>query len=134
MGNPTLYFDRCFGKSLPDLIRRAKPPFGVEYHHDPNNNFPQNMEDDEWLNAVGSQGWIVFSHDRRFHSDGPSITAIRQHKIGCFYLSGASLPIWDKFRIFAKHYKRVEDIIRDTRKPFIYHVKTDRVLNVKMPN
>ncbi|MBV9629077.1 MAG: hypothetical protein JO230_13345 [Xanthobacteraceae bacterium] len=51
-------------------IRMARPPFAVEYHHDPKCKFKfkDNTPDDEWLSKVAAEGWIVFSHDRKFHT------------------------------------------------------------------
>ena len=63
-----------------------KSPFTVEYHHSPQNRFPQEMPDDEWLAIAGQRKWIVFSHDRKFHDESPSIEAIKQHRVACFYL------------------------------------------------
>lgn len=91
------------------------------------------MADDEWLTIVGAKGWIVFSHDRKFHSDAPCVMAIKQHAIGCFYLTGGDFPLWDKFRIFAKNYKRIEEIVADRRRPFIYNIKPNRIIRVKVP-
>ncbi|MBV9518288.1 MAG: hypothetical protein JO068_09215 [Hyphomicrobiales bacterium] len=67
MASLTFYFDRCFGTRLPDAIRRARPPFNVEFHHNPRNRFPHETPDDQWLEMAGKSGWIVFSHDRKFH-------------------------------------------------------------------
>ena len=55
--------------------------------------FTQTTPDDEWLAKVGAERWIVFSHDRKFHKRLPQRTAIKQHKVGCFYLWGANVEI-----------------------------------------
>ena len=84
MASLTFYFDRCFGKRFPEALLKMQTPFGVEYHDSPTNRFPDDMEDDEWLKIVGAKNWIVFSHDKKWHGEMPAITAIKQHKIGCF--------------------------------------------------
>ena len=50
-----------------------------------------------------------------------AIAAIKEHKIGCFYLWGASVPTWDKYICLAIAYRRIKDRLR-TPKPFIYRV------------
>ena len=80
------------------------------------------MEDDKWLNIVGPKGWIVFSHDRRFHDESPSVEAMKQHNIGCFYLWGASAETWEKMRCFIRRYDRIYDLVSATKRPFIFHV------------
>jgi PIN like domain len=86
----TFYFDRCFGKRFPEALAHAGIPQKVEYQHGKSNNFSQSMPDDAWLEICGKNGWIVFSHDQKFHSITTEATAIKQHKVGCFYLPGAN--------------------------------------------
>jgi hypothetical protein len=102
----------------------ASPTFAVEYHHDPKNKFKflQQTPDDEWLAKVGAEGWTVFSHDRKFHTILPECSAIKQHKIGCFYLWGASAPIWDKLHCFMCAYEGIAERAAVTARPFIYDV------------
>ena len=121
MDSLTFYFDRCFGKRFPEALLKMQTPFKVEYHHSPTNKFPEEMEDDEWLRIVGAKNWIVFSHDKKWHDESPAIAAIKEHKIGCFYLWGASVPTWDKYVCLARAYNRIKERVK-TRKPYIYRV------------
>jgi PIN like domain len=133
-GELTFYFDRCFGKRFPEALLRMESPFNVEYHHSKTNNFPDDMDDDDWLAKVGAKNWIVFSHDKKWHDESPAIQAIKQHKIGCIYLWGASVPTWDKYVGLAHGYRRIVDRIRSTSKPFIYRVGHNyRIDRVKIP-
>jgi PIN like domain len=102
----------------------ARPPFSVEYHDDPNSRFKfsQNTTDDEWLAKVAAEGWIVFSHDRKFHTLLPECSAIKQYKAGCFYLPGASSPTWDKMCYFTRAYDGIAERISATVKPFIFEL------------
>jgi PIN like domain len=129
----TFYFDRCFGNRFPEALLKMQTPFTVEHHHSRTCRFPQNMADDEWLATVGAKGWFVFSHDRKFHLDGPAIAAIKQHKIGCFYLWGAQVPTWEKYICLARAYHRIVERLR-TPKPFIYRITYNyRIDAVKIP-
>jgi hypothetical protein len=93
----------------------------VEYHLDSKNKFKfkDDTSDDEWLAKVGAEGWIVFSHDRKFHKELPAIAAIKQHRIGCFYLWGAQMPIWDKLVCFARGSAMIRKTAAQVKKPFI---------------
>lgn len=134
MGALTFYFDRCFGKRLPEALWRARPPFSVEYHHNKRNNFRQEIGDDEWLNIVGAKDWFVFSHDRRFHDQSPAVAAIKQHNIGCFYLWGANADTWNKLSCFVRGYSRIEEVARGTPRPFIFEVAHNcRLKRVPIP-
>jgi hypothetical protein len=134
VGSLTFYFDRNFGKRLPESIQRAAPPFTVEWHHSSKNNFSQDMPDDEWLTIAGTNGWIVFSHDRKFHDLTVEIAAIKQHQVGCFYLWGAQLPTWDKLQCFVRGYNRIATLAAATPKPFIFHLGfSNRITKVAIP-
>ena len=102
----------------------GNPPFTVEYHHDQNNKFRfnENTPDDEWMAKVGAEGWIVFSHDRKWHDELPVIAAIKQYNVGCFYLWGANASTWDKMRCFMRGYQRIADCIAAHQRPYIFDV------------
>jgi hypothetical protein len=104
----------------------ARPPFAVEYHDDPRNKFKfsQETRDDEWLAKVAAEGWIVFSHDRKFHTILPECSAIKQYNAGCFYLPGANSSTWDKMRYFIRAYNGIVARIGITAKPFIFEVSS----------
>jgi PIN like domain len=120
----TLYFDRCFGSSLPESIRTAKPAFAVQYQHDKRgtHRFKETTADDEWLSVVGEKGWIVFSHDRKFHQIEAECAAIKHHKIGCFYLWGSRARTWDKLRCFMKAHDKIMHAIENTPRPFVCEI------------
>jgi hypothetical protein len=122
MGSLTFYFDVCFGKRFPETLLKARPPFLVEYHGNKGNRFKQDISDDKWLSAVGSKGWIAFSHDRKWHYEQPAIEAIRQHKIGCFYLPGANDDTWTKLHMFMRAHHRIMELAANAEKPFIFHL------------
>jgi hypothetical protein len=107
---------------LPAVIKAARPPFDVQYHHDPKNKFKFSGKttDDEWLAKVAAEGWIVFSHDRKFHTRLAEISAIKQHKAGCFYLPGSQSPTWNKLVYFVRAFEGIEQRIAATARPFIF--------------
>ena len=123
MDKLTFYFDRCFGKRLPQALRHTRPPFVVEYQHSSKNRFKQTMRDDDWLALCGQRNWIAFSHDRKFHGIEVEIAAIKQHSVGCFYLWGANEDTFEKLRCFMGGYDAITRLARNTAKPFIYQVE-----------
>ena len=131
MAELTFFFDRCTGTGVPLVLQKAKPWFGIEYHDDKKNGFKQTTRDDEWLAEVAKKGWIVISHDKRFHEDSLALEAVRQHRARVFYMFGGSLPTWDKIRIFAQSFTRIEKLIATQRAPFIYTIsQANRITRV----
>jgi PIN domain-containing protein len=127
----TFYFDRNFGKRFPQARDRAKPPFKVEYHHNKTNNFPMRMPDDEWLAIVCKKGWVVFSHDQKFHDIEAEAMAIKQHNGMCFYLPGAQEGVWEKLGYIVKATEKIVATIAATKPPFIFklhpNLKLERI-------
>ena len=80
------------------------------------------MLDDVWLNIVCQKGWIVFSHDQKFHTLEPEAMAIKQHNGMCFYLPGANDTTWVKLGYLVKAQSRIEKMIDTIAPPFIYSV------------
>lgn len=116
-------------------MRQTRAPFLIEYHDDKAHGFAQTADDDEWLARVSAKGWVVISHDKRFHGDSLAIEAVRQHNGRVFYLDGGSSVKWDKLRRFAVAYKRIIDIVTNQPGPFIYRVTyADKVIPVRRFN
>jgi hypothetical protein len=78
--------------------------------------------------SVGRNGWIVFSHDQKFHTITSEAMAIKQHNVGCFYLPGASVQTFDKLQFFFKAYARITTLARE-KKPFLYRVMPSGKIN-----
>jgi hypothetical protein len=74
------------------------------------------------LTKVAAAGWIVFSHDRKFHTLLPEAAAIKQYGAGCFYLPGASSPTWDKVQYFMRSHEGIKRRIANTPRPFIFEL------------
>lgn len=99
-----------------------KCPFEVRSHE--TERFPDKMPDDEWLHIVGPKGWIVCSHDAKWHrpEESAAMRAIQQHKIGCFYLWGASSIGFFKLKSLAHNYDKIVKVCNTEKRPFIYRV------------
>lgn len=95
-------------------------PFEVRSHD--GEGFRPDMPDDDWLHIVGKSGWIVCSHDAKWQSESAALKAIRQHKIGCFYLHGASSIGFFKLKSLAHNYDKIMKVCREEKGPFIYRV------------
>lgn len=114
-----LFFDRSVGVTIPQVLVRLKLPMQVEYHE---KHFPYDEPDDCWLPIVGENRWTVIGHDRKYHLMKNELIALKQYKIGCFYLWGGDAPRWDKMRVFALAYYRIIEAEAHTTRPFLYDI------------
>ncbi len=109
------------GTRIPRSLREYLMPADVqiEYHDD---LFDMAAPDDEWLPYVGKRGWIVIGHDYNYHENAPELAALKQYKVGAFYLWGSEAPRWETMRVFAKAYDTIIDIATKTPRPFVYRI------------
>lgn len=114
-----LFFDKNIGVTVPQVLIRLKMPVQVEYHE---KHFPYDAPDDKWLPVVGENGWTVISHDRKYHLMPNELVALKQYKIGCFYLWGGEATRWGKMQVFVLAYNRILKAENHTPRPFIYDV------------
>lgn len=141
MDSLTFYFDRNVGTRLPEALRLVQLK-EVVHHHTPRIQlglpvvggrtklFDDQEQDDTWLRFVGERNWLVLTQDRKFHRSGyeNELSAIKQYRVGCFYLWGAEVPTWDKLRTFCRAFDHIVQAARDTPRPFIFDVARSGVL------
>ena len=117
---PVLFFDRDIGKDTPlAMVILELPDLSIEFHR---NYFRQDARDADWLPVVGGWGWDVIGHDARHHLVTDELDAIRQHRMGCFYLWGAQSQGWEKARCLLNAYEGVREAIANAPRPFIYRI------------
>lgn len=126
----TLFFDRCMGKQLPEALRSVRCPFEVRDRG--GEGFRHNMPDDEWLHQVGPKKWLVVSHDAKWQDESPAAAAIKQHKIGCFYLYGANSLAFFKLGGLAHNYNKIVKVVGTEKRPFIYRITSRNSLKKLM--
>lgn len=116
-----LFFDRSVGAVVPQVLqwKSQRFPFQVHYHEQ---HFAIDEKDDIWLSQVGQWGWTVIGHDSKYHQKPPELSAIKQYKIGCFYLWGSNATRWEKLKCFARAHDRITEAGANTPKPFIYRI------------
>ena len=116
----TLFFDRSVGTTIPRTLRRLQVPVGIEWHQQ---HFERDATDDLWLPAVGSRGWAVLGFDWSYHLNQAELAAIRQYRIGVFYLWGAETRTWERMFCFARAYDRIVNAMNTASRPFIFRVR-----------
>ncbi len=122
-----LFFDRSVGIIVPKVLlwKSLRFPIQVHYHQQ---HFALDEQDDVWLKQVGQWGWTVIGHDSKYHQKPSELSAIKQYKIGCFYLWGSQASRWEKLKCFARSYDRITEAEINTAKPFIYRIDQRGVL------
>lgn len=122
MSSLTFFFDRCFGKGFPTVLKKIpKTPFVVEFYFEKKHGFGDTTEDDVWLADIAGHQWVALSHDK-LYKNPMAVAAIKQHRIRCFCLEGAEAPVWDKITVLARGFKEIRETVNSVKPPYVFHV------------
>jgi hypothetical protein len=77
------FTDRDLGNAFPE--RLAEAGLTVEQHAA---HFPPSCPDDEWLQYVGSHGWIAITRDRRIRYKPNELAAVVRNRVALLVLVG----------------------------------------------
>ena len=113
-----IFLDRSLGRRVvAEAIRAA----GVEVHiHD--DHFPQDTTDEEWLLAVGRQGWIVLTKDDRIRYRPQERAALIHAHVRAFVLVGGNLSAAAMAEIFVRALPEIQNFVDRYPPPFIARI------------
>ncbi|MGC1503321.1 MAG: hypothetical protein WA782_04185 [Sulfitobacter sp.] len=130
MDELVFYFDRNFGKRLPNALAKLRPPVGIRWHQ--GQGYRQDMPDDEWMGLVGAKDWVVLTQDIKFHliehEIEHEIEAVKQHNIKCFYFADGQAGMWNTLGVFMRTHRKLMTIAHENSSPFIFTVKNNGVV------
>lgn len=110
------FTDRDLGKRFPDILSAAG--LRVERHGD---HFAPNAPDEEWLEHVGTRGWVALTHDGRIRYKPNEQAAVMKHRVRLLVVIGKA-PFPDLARAFVQTLPRVRAFLEDREPPFIAKV------------
>jgi hypothetical protein len=84
--------------------------------------FAADETDDVLLRFCGERNWVVVSQDYRYHLEANVREAIKQHRVGVFYIWGANATKWDTFRVLAHAFPKLVTLTKTTDRPFIFKI------------
>ncbi len=132
-GLPELFLDRSLGPlQVPRLLRK----FGLrlvtlsEHYGRPRD---QEIRDAEWLELAGSNGWVVFTKDKRIGRLQDQREAIIGNQVRCFYLANQNVAAEEIVRRFLRNLPRIVKAC-DHPGPFLYAVHKTQIRRMPMPH
>lgn len=112
-----VYFtDRDLGNRFPAILRKAG--LAVEQH---SNHFAPTTPDDEWLEVIGSHGWVALTRDRRIRYKPNQRDAVIRHGVALLVIVGKAHHA-DLAHSFVATRSRIEAFLSRHRPPFIAKV------------
>lgn len=125
----TYFLDRSLGRiRLATALRQAG--LNIEVHDD---HFPQDATDEEWLAAVGKDGWVVFTKDERIRYHSRELGALISHGVRAFVLTARDVTAEEMAAIFLSAREKIEKFLSSNPGPFMVAVARSGTLRVLWP-
>jgi hypothetical protein len=121
---PEFFLDRSLAGRVADALRAAG--WNVRTHMEVYGPQDQEVEDVEWLELCGREGWVALTKDRRVRYRRYEIAAVRRHRVRAFALAGGNLRAADQARRFLENEAEIATACGDPG-PFIYAVYVNRI-------
>jgi hypothetical protein len=107
--------------NLSPALAAGMQAFGEDVTH-LRDQFPQDMPDIDWLQAIGKRGWVLISRDERIRRNPAERQAVREYSIGMFLLGGKKLDRCRIIQQLVRNWPRIKDFAAKTRRPFIFRI------------
>lgn len=123
---PDLFLDRSLGRvKVPELLRAAGLRLVTLTEH---YGIPQDesVADEEWLELVGSRGWVVLMKDTRIRYNPAEREAVKRYSVQAFCLSNQNLTAATMAARFLDNLDAMKEAATTTG-PFIYAVHETRI-------
>ncbi len=122
---PEFFLDRSLARRVvAGLLRSAG--WSIRTHIEVYGSRDQEVEDVEWLELCGRQGWVALTMDQRVRYRPAEIAAIRRHRVRAFALASGNLRAAGQARRFLANEARISVACTDPG-PFIYAVYVERI-------
>jgi len=120
VSRPEFFLDRSLARRIvAGALREAG--WSLRTHIEVYGARDQEVEDVEWLELCGSEGWVVLTVDARIRYRPNEVSAIRRHRVKAFALASGNLRARDQASRFLVNGDRVRAACTDLG-PFVYAV------------
>ena len=107
--------------NLSERLAHGMKAFGEDVVH-LKELFPQATEDVSWLKYVGDGGLFLVTRDERLRWNPAEIRAIREHRVGAFFLGGKERSRCELIQQLVRNWPRMKELAANTNRPFAYRV------------
>ena len=127
---PHIFLDRSIGRTkVADGLRVA----GLEVvtSVDVYNGRDEQVPDEDWLELVGSRGWVALTKDKSIRRHPSELNALRQYGARCLCLSNAQLTADQALERFLRVIPEIAAACQNSG-PFLYMIDQDRIRAVEL--
>ena len=107
--------------NLSPKLARGMAAFGEDVTH-LQDHYPADAKDTDWLPRIGRDEWILLTRDDRVRFRPAELGAIKQHRVGAFFLGGKDRSRWDLIQQVVRNWRRMNELSEKTVRPFAFRV------------
>jgi hypothetical protein len=112
-------------------LARGMAGFGEDVTH-LKDHYSPDAADTDWLPQIGRDEWILLTRDDRVRFNPAELAALKQHRVGAFFLGGKGRSRWDIIQQVVRNWMRMNELADKTSRPFAFRVppqgtKIDRI-------
>lgn len=120
-----------FDNNLSPQLSQGLKAFGEDVIH-LKELFDEDEEDPIWLEYVGTNGHVLITRDDRVRRNPSEVEAIREHRVGAFFLGGKNRSRCELIQQVVRNWPRIKETAKKTNVPFAFRVppsgtKLDRI-------
>lgn len=102
-------------------LARGMAAFGEEVTH-LTDHFDKSAADLEWIPWIAKQGWFLISRDEDLRWKPAEKLALKQHKIGAFFMGGKELSRCRLVTQLVRNWSQVKKHSETYARPFVFRV------------
>jgi hypothetical protein len=122
-----LFFDEDTGTGLPKALKLLRLP-SVEHVAYPGPSGPvrKGASDPEWIEFVGSQGYLALSQNRAILESDVERQAVVDAKAGIVFLGTGQERSWLVMRLLLNQWTWLVETYENVERPFAFHLSPRR--------
>ena len=107
--------------NLSPHLARGMAAFGEDVSH-LQDTFPSDAPDVEWLRHIGENSIILITRDERIRRNPAELSALRQFKVGAFYLGGKNRTRCELVQQLVRNWPRIKNYAAKENRPFVFRI------------
>jgi hypothetical protein len=112
------FFDKCLS---PYLVKGLRG-FDEDVVH-LTQCLPKDTKDIPMLAYVAEQGMVLVTADKGIRRNPAERAALRECKVGAFFLQGKAMGRWQRIRQVVSCWERMKELAEKTQRPFAFVVR-----------
>lgn len=95
--------------------------------------FPENTDDTEWLEHIGSRGVFLITRDEKVLRRPLELESLMRHRVGAFFLGGKNRSRCELIQRLVRNWPRIKEHAAKAKRPFAFRIPPRGTKFVRIP-